>query len=79
PLADPQITIVRSSDQSVVASNDDWQSDPNAAQLQAKGFAPSDPREAGLLLTLPPGAYTAIVSGVGGTTGVSVVGVFNAQ
>jgi uncharacterized delta-60 repeat protein len=79
PLANPQLTIVRSSDQTVVATNDDWQSDPNAAQLQAKGFAPTDPREAGLLLTLPPGAYTAIVSGVGGGTGVSVVGVFNAQ
>ena len=76
PLANPTLTIVRSSDQSVVATNDDWQSDPNAAQLQASGFAPSDSRESGLLLTLPPGAYTAIVSGVGGTTGTAVVGVF---
>jgi len=76
PLANPTLTIVRSSDQSVVATNDDWQTDANAAQLQASGFAPSDPRESGLLLTLPPGAYTAIVSGVNGTTGISVIGVF---
>ena len=79
PLPNPQITIVRSSDQSVVATNDDWQSDPNAAQLQASGFAPSDSRESGLLLTLPPGAYTAIVSGVSGTTGVAVVGVLQSK
>jgi hypothetical protein len=76
PLQDPTLTIVRSSDQSVIATNDNWQDDANAAALQASGFAPADPREAGLLLTLPPGAYTAIVRGAGGTTGVSVVGAF---
>ena len=76
PLANPTLTLVRSSDQSVVATNDDWQTDANASLLQASGFAPSDPREPGLYVNLPPGAYTAIVSGVGGTVGVSVVGVF---
>jgi Big-like domain-containing protein len=76
PLADPQLTLVRSSDQAVVAGNDDWQADASSPQLQASGFAPTDAREAGLLVTLPPGAYTAIVSGAGGGTGVAVVGVF---
>jgi hypothetical protein len=76
PLQNPTLTIVRSSDQTVIATNDDWQDDPNASQLAAQSFAPTDPREAGLVLTLPPGAYTAIVSGLNGTTGVSVVGVF---
>jgi alpha-tubulin suppressor-like RCC1 family protein len=76
PLANPTLKIVRSSDQSVIATNDDWQSDANASALQAAGFAPSNPLEAGLLLTLQPGAYTAIVSGSGGGTGVSVVGVY---
>jgi hypothetical protein len=75
-LANPNLTIVRSSDQSVIATNDDWQSDANAAQLQASGFAPPSPLEAGVVLTLQPGAYTAIVRGAGGSTGVSVVGVF---
>jgi len=75
-LANPQLTLVRSSDQSVVASNDDWQSDPNAAQLTASGFAPASPSESGLYVNLPPGAYTAIVQGAGGSTGVSVAGVF---
>ncbi len=76
PLANPTLTIVRSSDQAIIAANDNWQSDANAAQLQASGFAPSSPFEPGLLVTLAPGAYTAIVSGAGNTTGVSVVGVF---
>jgi hypothetical protein len=76
PLANPTLTLVRSSDQAVVATNDDWQSAANAAQLQASGFAPSDPRESGILVTLPPGAYTAIVSGAGGGTGIGVVAAY---
>jgi DNA-binding beta-propeller fold protein YncE len=75
-LANPTLTLVRSSDQAIIATNDDWQTDANHAQLLASGFAPADSREAGLYVTLPPGAYTAIVQGAGGGTGVSVVGVF---
>ena len=30
-----------------------------------------------MLITLPPGAYTAIVSGVGGGTGIGLVEVFD--
>ena len=48
----------------------------NAAALQASGFAPADPREAAVLVTLEPGAYTAIVTGAGSTTGVGIVEVF---
>jgi hypothetical protein len=76
PLANPKITLVRSSDQFVVGTNDNWQTDANASQLQAAGFAPSNGNEAGLFVTLQPGAYTAIVEGVGGGTGVAVIGVY---
>ena len=76
PLANPTLTLVRSSDQTVVATNDDWQSASNASQLQAAGFAPSNALESAILITLQPGAYTAIVSGAGGGTGVSVVAVY---
>ncbi|HEX5129474.1 MAG TPA: hypothetical protein VFV90_07005, partial [Usitatibacter sp.] len=75
-LANPTLTIVRSSDQVVIATNDDWQADANSAQLQAEGFAPSNPLESGVLITLQPGAYTAILAGVGGGTGVGVIGVY---
>jgi uncharacterized protein YaiE (UPF0345 family) len=78
PLADPNLTLVRSSDQAVIATNDDWQSAANAADLVAAGFAPSHPQESAILITLDPGAYTVIVSGasVGGGTGVAVIGVY---
>ena len=76
PLADPTLTLVRSSDQAVVATNDDWATDPRAGQLQLTGFAPFHNKEAALLVTLQPGAYTAVVSGVGGGTGVGLVEVY---
>ena len=46
---------------------------PNHAQIQATGLAPSDNRESAIMMTLPPGTYTAIVRGVNGTTGVALV------
>ena len=76
PLANPRITLVRSSDQATLATNDDWQADASASQLQAAGFAPTDPLESGLYRSLPPGAYTVIVEGAGGGTGVAVIGVY---
>jgi hypothetical protein len=50
---------------SALAANDDWRSD-NQEAIEATGAAPADDREAATLLTLPPGAYTAVVRGRGG-------------
>jgi hypothetical protein len=73
-LADPTLTLVPASGPTV--TNDDWATAANYLQLQASGFAPTDNKESAILITLAPGAYTAIVSGVGGTTGVAIVEVF---
>ena len=74
-LLNPVLTLVPSSGAPAMA-NDDWQSDPNAGALAASGFAPGDPNESALMVTLPPGAYTAIVGGAGGSIGVALVEVF---
>ena len=76
PLANPMVTLVRQSDLTVMGSNDDWQASPDSAQILASGFAPNHPNEPAIMMTLAPGAYTAIVEGVGGTAGVALVGVF---
>jgi hypothetical protein len=73
-LANPMLQLF--SGQTQIAVNDNWQDAPNAAALATSGFAPSDPMEAAILVTLQPGAYTAIVTGVGSTTGVAIVEVF---
>ena len=75
-LANPTMQLVRISDNTVIATNDDWQTAANAAQLQSAGFAPGNPLESAILMTLQPGAYTAVVSGVGGTSGVGLVEVY---
>ncbi|QJR13384.1 hypothetical protein [Usitatibacter palustris] len=79
PLSNPMITIVRASDGAVIASNDNWQTQTNpgdVALIQNAGFAPASTLEPAVFLTLPPGAYTAVVQGVGNVTGVGLVGVF---
>ena len=79
PLANPTLTLVRSSDQAVLAINDDWGNATNASQISASGFAPSHAQESAILVTLQPGAYTAILSGVGNTTGTGIVAVYAVQ
>jgi hypothetical protein len=76
PLPNPTLKLVRQSDETVMALNDDWQTAGNAAQLQSAGYAPPNVLEAGILITLAPGAYTAIVGDAGGATGSAVVGVY---
>jgi hypothetical protein len=73
-LADPKLEVY--SGQTIIASNDDWGTAANAAAITATGLAPVSPLESAILITLQPGAYTAIVSGVNGGTGVGIVEVF---
>ena len=75
-LANPTLTLVRSSDSAVLATNDDWGQAPNAAQIAATPGAPTNAKEPAIMMTLQPGAYTAIVSGVGGGTGVATFGLY---
>ena len=75
-LADPQLQLFTGPTQ--IGYTNHWQ-DTDAAAIQASGFAPGDPAEAAIRVTLQPGAYTAIVTGVGGGTGVAIVEVFTAN
>lgn len=43
---------------------------PDKAAIIASGFPPENDLESALIVTLAPGAYTAVVSGVNNTTGV---------
>jgi hypothetical protein len=59
----------------VFASNDDWR-DTQEADIIATGLQPTNDAESAIVTTLVPGNYTAIVRGVGGTTGVALVEVY---
>jgi hypothetical protein len=74
-LADPTIQLVSGAG-TVLDNNDDWQTHTNAGLVTSSGFAPSSNKESAIYVTLAPGAYTVIVSGVGGTSGVGIIEVF---
>jgi hypothetical protein len=76
PLSDPAVEL-RDASGVLVASNDNWGSGPNAAQIQSEHLAPSDPNESALQATLNPGSYTAIVRGANGATGVGLVEIYD--
>ena len=76
PLSDPVLTIYDSKG-NVIASNDNWQDDNNAVLVQQNGLAPPDALDSAIVLYLPAGAYTAIVSGVNGATGNALLEVYH--
>jgi len=78
-LADPTLEV-RDGNGALVTFNDNWQDNPaQAAQLTAAGFAPRNDLESALAIRLSPGAYTAIVAGKNGGTGVGMVEIYNLQ
>ncbi len=72
PLADPFLEL-HNSDGDVIDSNDNWMDNPNMQTISDNDLAPSDPNEAALYEILPAGLYTAILSGVGDSTGIGLV------
>ena len=82
-LLDPQLQLNRSNSDgtsTLLNSNTGWKGDPNiAAAASAVGAFPwnnTSSADSALLVTLPPGAYTAVASGASGDTGVSLVEVY---
>lgn len=73
-LANPSLTLYAGGTQ--LAANDDWKTNANVADIIASGIAPTDDLEAALLVRLEPGAYTTVVSGAGGTSGIGLVEVY---
>ncbi len=61
PLPDPTLELLDSTG-AIIATNDNW-ADTQEADILATGLAPSNPLESGILITIPPGNYTAIVRG----------------
>jgi hypothetical protein len=81
-LADPQLRLFNAAG-TATDTNDDWASSAALAAAHGAAFTqtgafglPAASKDAALLVTLQPGAYTAQVSGVAGTTGVALVEVY---
>lgn len=77
-LADPQLSLFQGG--TTIASNDNWggSSALASAFAQSGAFAlDASSKDAVVVATLNPGAYTAQVSGVGGTSGVAMIELYD--
>ena len=78
-LPDPQLTLY--SGNTVLASSRGWGGVSEIANTAAAvgAFAWTDPNssDSALLITLPPGAYTAQIAGASGDTGVALVELYD--
>jgi hypothetical protein len=74
-LSDPLLTVFDQNGSAII-SNNNWQDDINSPSVEAKGLAPTDAAESALILYLPAGAYTAIISGADGGSGIGLAEVY---
>ncbi len=77
-LLDPKLELY-GSDGALVTSNDNWSgtAELTAAFTAVGAFSfETTSKDAALLVTLRPGAYTAQVTGIGGTSGIALVEVY---
>ena len=78
-LADPTLQL-RDAGGTLIMQNDNWQDDPaQAAELTALGLALQNTNESGIVTTLQPAAYTAIIAGKNLTSGVGLVEAYDAD
>ena len=75
PMTDPTLEL-HDANGKVLASNNDWK-DSQEVEIENTGLAPSKPVESAILITLPPGNFTAILQGLNGSTGTGLVEVYN--
>lgn len=81
-LTDPQLSVVPASANYAVAANDNWgnSAEINAAFLKVAAFAlPVGSGDAALIVRLPPGGYSVVVSGVANATGTALVEVYDLE
>ena len=80
PLADPVLRLFNATG-GVITENDDWGGSPEMSAASAQVFAfalPDHSLDAVILITLPPGLYSAHLLGSGQTTGVGLIEVYEA-
>jgi hypothetical protein len=76
-LADPKLELYGGPDK--IGENDNWGGTAtlrDAFTVTQEFPLPDNSKDAAMLITLPPGLYTAQVSGVGNTTGVALIEVY---
>ena len=76
-LADPTLEL-RDSSGNLLQANDNWQ-DTQEQIIRDTTLAPSHDLESAIVSSLPPGAYTAVMSGRNNITGIGLVEIYDLQ
>lgn len=76
-LADPMLEL-RDSSGNLLRANDNWKETQEQA-IRDTMLAPTNDLESAMVVSLQPGAYTAIASGKNNTTGIGVVEIYDLQ
>ena len=76
-LTDPVLEL-RDVDGALIRRNDNWKDDQRPL-IEGTIYQPTDDRESVIVATLQPAAYTTILSGSGGTTGIGLVEIYDDQ
>ena len=71
-MSDPTLEL-RNASGLFIASNDNWRSAPNSAEIQNTGVAPGDDRDAAILMSPAATTYTAVLRGANGATGATLL------
>ena len=74
-LADPTLELHGPNSSALLATNDNWQDTQD--DIQYTGIAPTNNLESAISATLEPGAYTVILAGKDGGTGIGLVEVYD--
>jgi hypothetical protein len=61
----------------VIAFNDNWVDAPNRQEIIDSTIPPTNDLESAILMTLAPGAYTAVVRGANGSMGIALAEVYD--
>jgi hypothetical protein len=75
-VSDPVMQVIPAGGSAPIAGNDNWR-EGDVAAISATGLSPYDPLDCALILDLPAGAYTAMISGKNGGTGIALVEVYD--
>jgi cytochrome c peroxidase len=74
-LLDPVLEL-RGADGGLLLQNDNWK-DAQRSEIEGTPFEPGDDREAVIIASLPPAAYTAVLTGTNQSTGLGLLEIYD--
>ena len=74
-LLDPVLELHRA-DGALIFKNDDWK-DTQRSQIEGTPFQPADDREPVIVISVEPGAYTAILTGKNQPSGIGLIEIYD--